>query len=1023
MFKYFIDSVDVGILINSKNTKIQNALCTKDFKSVTNTASFSIAAGGTNRSNALYSDIVKRILEARQDNRVVSVKILKDDVLVFDGYLDDSSLKLSSSMLPDSLSINANDKIVDLDKKISLNLVYEGEFTSTIIYNLLRLSGYEGGIDIFLKKNREVKYFVLTEEDTTTYREVIDMLLYELPGGVIYRNPATGHYEIKNIVEDSSLEPRDIHYLVSDKLNTTTSIFDNDGIEITWFTVKEEEREVYVDDSSRTRDSEGNITGVIVKNGEYYPADGDVQQTFQEYNKSLFDTPYNSKQTRLQNADLDLLYVKNAKLEITKKGGNFTFPLLPNLDMKENPSFYPRKAWALFRNDTGSDINLQLFTIHGTGVYKEKKNVITVPENATNADTYESSYIFKNEDAIEFARNLLRIKKHGSAVSTWTEIEQVSFLGEVVSIHHKGTDFKQDAVVVQIDNVDKGGVRMYSVTAIGIGAYTPYIAKVTTTISGVNNATSGKDGVNGYSSASLSLYKWSLTTPTLYDGDALTYHFATGAFIGNHGSWEFTIPTQSNSLAELYEIKALAYAQGETDIVNPSEWSTPVRVSIKGSQGEAGKSIATLTLFKRGVTTPRKPTATMHYNFKTHALSGTTENWVKTLPDGEDPAWAIMATVSGRTDTTSDILATDWSDPAKAFSVGVQGPKGDNAQSLSLYCDTPFFHINSNNEWNPDKLIIKAVTQNIEDPSFSWIDDDNNQLSTALSVTITRENMLDNESLTLTCTEATSGLSSSITIGIVNDGMGLGNSLGIYTEEITENKAEGDFYALRSEAPDGKYIYTLKQFSNGAWINASDSYMYLSLAPQIRDDAKADGKEIGGDFISWNEKIVADSLIAKSIASNKIKSNNYLEDEETEIPIKGFCFDGPNDIIKSVGGKFINLEANNATIEGNISARNDNELVFATIKEGEKVTIENATVQARWYNLSDGLSEIYIGNEAFGYGLNGTYKPNYNGVDYDGIFISTGAIELKGSGLTNFALSNFTKECNHSYSEEYESDD
>lgn len=477
IFKYRMrfdtEWIDVSPLINSSDTEIKNSLCTTEYKSVTNTCSFTLIPSEGN--GLFYAQIQEKLLQAKNTKTPIDIEIsrLSDNVVLFGGYIDNSKLTVTSTKRPDKTSISGNDYIASLlDKKINLNLVYENKSILFIVSNLLKEAGYTGTVDASEALNgKTCKYFVTTDDDDATYRDVIDTLLFEIPGFVLYRNPATRKYEIRQIV--GTAEPtRTVSYRLSDKLVTNTKIFDKDGIRIKYPTVDVKEgRPVYVDSVN-----EGSPAEIPAQH--YYPENGDVQATLQEYDKNLLDRAYNTSESRLQNSDLDILYVKNAKLNIfpsNEDNSIFDFPVLQTLDMPSNPVWYPRKAWILLRNKTDKTVNLELMNIEGDVVYKSKINNITLPAKATDPAEYESSYIFDETHASEFARWYYHMQTIATTTSTWTEVNLESELGEKVIVSHKDSAVSQAHVVVQINNISLGGgVRGYKVTAVALSDFGSY---------------------------------------------------------------------------------------------------------------------------------------------------------------------------------------------------------------------------------------------------------------------------------------------------------------------------------------------------------------------------------------------------------------------------------------------------------------------------------------------------------------------------------------------------------------------
>ena len=465
------DWMDITGLINSADTSITDALCTTEWKSATNTASFSLRYA----DRTLFKTVLSYLLTVRDEGGRIEVRItsISSGNVVFSGYLDDSSIAISSGKIPDALALSARDSITILDNKITEDIVYENEPIQSVIMAFLQKAGWSGGFYSELPADRILPYLVVTSDEGKTYREIIDDILFECCGYVLHRDAAQNRFEIRKIVPEAEPE-RIIHYVISDTLSTESEIFDNDGVRIEYPTVSVKGNTVLYVSDIQTSVENGELKGEEIQPGHYYPSDGDITPTYQEYDSSLLDRAYQTSQSRKQNEDISLLYAKNARVNINP-GDGFDFPLLPNVDLDANPAFYPRKARVLIRNSTSAVRDLLAFTIEGDAVYKSKLNKVLMPSDSMNPEEYETKHIYTESDAVAFGNFYLNFKRLSSAVSTWTEKEPVSVLGEKVIVQHKGTDIAQAHVVVQItDESFSGGVRCYRVTAVSVSGYSEY---------------------------------------------------------------------------------------------------------------------------------------------------------------------------------------------------------------------------------------------------------------------------------------------------------------------------------------------------------------------------------------------------------------------------------------------------------------------------------------------------------------------------------------------------------------------
>lgn len=194
---------------------------------------------------------------------------------------------------------------------------------------------------------------------------------------------------------------------------------------------------------------------------------------------------------------------------------------------------------------------------------------------------------------------------------------------------------------------------------------------------------------DGYSSATITLYKRSLTLLTKDNVNIKTikYAFQSNSMLsGVEGltleqcldGWTRNVPSGSNPL---YTINATAFSDKNVDKIFPNEWTDPTILSENGSKGEAGRSVASIILYQRSESKPSKPSSELVYNFHTGAISGELGGWSVSIPSfSSAPLWATNATTStvlGENEQTGTIAPSLWSTPQKMVENGEKGDKGD----------------------------------------------------------------------------------------------------------------------------------------------------------------------------------------------------------------------------------------------------------------------------------------------------------------------------------------------------------
>lgn len=187
----------------------------------------------------------------------------------------------------------------------------------------------------------------------------------------------------------------------------------------------------------------------------------------------------------------------------------------------------------------------------------------------------------------------------------------------------------------------------------------------------------GLPGTNGYSTATVYLYKRSASAVTVDWTDTLTYSFSLKKLTTVPTGWAASIPDGD---LPLYVTAATVASTTATDTVAPEEWSEPVLLSRNGIDG---LNSATVFLYKRSTSIPAKPGKDATYTFATGTLSET-DGWSIDVPTGIDPCYVVHATAVSSS-ATDIINGGEWSEPVVFVQNGNDGTNGHNTASVYLY--------------------------------------------------------------------------------------------------------------------------------------------------------------------------------------------------------------------------------------------------------------------------------------------------------------------------------------------------
>lgn len=496
--RYFIskdnsDWLELSDIINSKNTTVQKSLCTNGFKSAVDTATFTLKGNTGNAGQVIREEAYGMLMDSLEGSTTVYVKIERNEELFFQGIIDLSSFSVASTKVEGDITLSCRDlSALHLDDVVDKHLFYENKSISQIVIELLGEAGYSGGRNQMMASDDvTIPAFVVdADENTDTYRDIIDTLLFEA-GGYVLKMDRDGIFDIL-IIQSTAPEkqPEGIDYAISSGLSSKASMLDNDGLDVEWATLDETDssQSVYVDSSiSRSVDENNNIIGLEVSADGYFPEDGDITASYQEFDAKLLDREYNTGVSRKENKDITIICVRDVTAEIIAADVNgntvdndeaWDYPILPSLGMEKNPTIWPLKAWYLLRNKYGSKLNLQHFTLHGRVLYRNKVYHSIVPAAAKKPEEYTSTYIFTKEHAERFAKFYWHFKKYSRVVHTWVEYEySAREEGDLVTINHKGTSAGQPSIIVQRNISFEDGKAKTSYTALSIGSYDEYEIK------------------------------------------------------------------------------------------------------------------------------------------------------------------------------------------------------------------------------------------------------------------------------------------------------------------------------------------------------------------------------------------------------------------------------------------------------------------------------------------------------------------------------------------------------------------
>lgn len=179
------------------------------------------------------------------------------------------------------------------------------------------------------------------------------------------------------------------------------------------------------------------------------------------------------------------------------------------------------------------------------------------------------------------------------------------------------------------------------------------------------------DGAPGLNNTTVFLYRRAVSAPDKPTGN-LTYTFATASITGALEGWVQSINELTGS-DPIWMIAAVASSNGETDVIESSEWAGPIKMAqngqdgLPGAPGINGLNQATIFIYKRddSATAPSSTT----YTFATGGFT-VPSGWSKTIPTEPKgkPCWVTSAIAIGAEATAElnwvapSVLVEDGSD-------------------------------------------------------------------------------------------------------------------------------------------------------------------------------------------------------------------------------------------------------------------------------------------------------------------------------------------------------------------------
>ena len=599
---------DITSLVDSRMTKVDIAGCSESLKSVISKCTFEMKYARTPAKTA-HSTIVGKIISSKESGDIVKFRM--GGIASFVGKVDFGSFSQKNGRIPGFVTITVEDNSYLLDENMPNSFEYpenedlndEGYAVfdksnpaeSIVMLRLLDAGYTVGDIDTENSDSitEKVRRVVYDSDYERTYREFIDTLLFE-HCAVLYTTPE-GKLSVKRLYRDEPTSERTVDdFIVEDGINTSGGDYYFDGVKIVWSNLgRLDGAVVYNANITISFDSEGNREGEEIQPEHYWPENGDIEETWQEFNATFLDREYQTKISRLKNKDLSLISVKNAYYEVDKD----TDIILAN----NPPEIEPTKARVLFYNKNATDAKkLYGFTIVGNALFRNKLNESTYPIDAKHLDDpYESEFVFLTDTAEQLANHLHRFRKYGDLRHKWSEIDVVTPMFQVLTVSAPDTLISSLAMVIsQTITFPAPNKIKRSNSAIGITPFNSEPVKTSSLQVGGSPTNTGPAGTSGVVTVvqyCLGTYDEPTPVGDSVVGDETGVVGDETGVLGETG-WSFTRPTPG--LGEYVWMRVGSYTPPEEW---PSEWQD-IRVTGSDARGlRLSASALTIPVTSRGV--------------------------------------------------------------------------------------------------------------------------------------------------------------------------------------------------------------------------------------------------------------------------------------------------------------------------------------------------------------------------------------------------------------------------------------
>ncbi len=305
-------------------------------------------------------------------------------------------------------------------------------------------AGYESSdLDPYRPAAPEIVRTVYEQKDDLTYRDLLDALLRDY--GYVLTTTAAGklsyfHWNAHPYILSGTVGG---NVSVSESFSLQKADTAHDGVKIIWSQLG------ILEDAALFRQqlpigSDGVPSGKLIPPGGYFPEDGDVIDSYQEYKQDWLDRPFQSRTTRVKNQDISLAASENHHLVLVADAG-----------ITHTETFEPKRAKVLFHNPTAEDQKLYVFEIWGKALIREQIRETLLPSGAADPERVSAEFIYTAEDAAHLATGLYTRQQFGDISYRFTLYDRLYEPGERIHISQSDPALETDAFITELEYTDE----------------------------------------------------------------------------------------------------------------------------------------------------------------------------------------------------------------------------------------------------------------------------------------------------------------------------------------------------------------------------------------------------------------------------------------------------------------------------------------------------------------------------------------------------------------------------------------